>query len=186
MTKCVIQDCEGKKYKRGWCNRHYERWRYHGDPLAGGPPLRKYKPGETCEIDGCNEVPIGRGWCSAHYQSWKKFGDPTKAKWRWSEHRKEWHIGAQGYVQKYDPTNPNAGSSGHVYQHRQVIADIIGRKLLPTENIHHKNGNRADNEPHNLELWISAQPSGQRVQDLVEWARKIIDEYGAIAARIAT
>lgn len=37
MTRhiCSIDGCEnGGKLARGWCNRHYLRWRRHGDPLG--------------------------------------------------------------------------------------------------------------------------------------------------------
>lgn len=27
--------------RRGWCYKHYQRWRRHGDPLGGGPTLYK-------------------------------------------------------------------------------------------------------------------------------------------------
>lgn len=33
---CSIADCGNKVVARGWCNRHYLRWRNHGDPLGGG------------------------------------------------------------------------------------------------------------------------------------------------------
>lgn len=37
---CSIKDCELpiRNHRQGWCNKHYLRWRRHGDPLAGGPP----------------------------------------------------------------------------------------------------------------------------------------------------
>lgn len=34
---CTIEDCEGAKYGRGWCKRHWQRWYRRGDPLAGRP-----------------------------------------------------------------------------------------------------------------------------------------------------
>lgn len=41
-------------------------------------------------------------------------------------------------------------------QHRHVMEQELGRKLRPGEIVHHKNENRADNRPENLEL-VSSQ-----------------------------
>lgn len=87
----------------------------------------------------------------------------------------EWFISPDGYKIK-QKTN-EYGKSKLVYEHRQIMEAILGRGLLPGENVHHKNGIRDDNRPENLELWVSSQPSGQRVKDLLEWARTILDRY---------
>lgn len=37
---CTIDDCGGEFYARGWCHKHYERWRRHGstdDPRSPEP-----------------------------------------------------------------------------------------------------------------------------------------------------
>jgi len=54
-----------------------------------------------------------------------------------------------------------------VAEHRYVMEQILGRPLLPGETPHHKNGQRADNRPENLELWPKPQPPGQRAEDLL-------------------
>lgn len=37
---------------------------------------------------------------------------------------------------------------------------------------------KTDNRPENLELWVRAQPSGQRAADLLEFAHIILATYG--------
>lgn len=32
---CSVIGCPSSVLARGWCNKHYKRWRQHGDPLAG-------------------------------------------------------------------------------------------------------------------------------------------------------
>lgn len=93
---------------------------------------------------------------------------------RWKGGRVEYH----GYTYVYAPDHPNASKSGgHVAEHVLVMSRVLGRQLMPGETVHHKNGIRNDNRPENLELWTKSHPSGQRVEDVLEWAEMMLRIY---------
>ncbi len=86
------------------------------------------------------------------------------------EHSATWKGGrmvAKGYVWIWDPAAAQRARPGtkkpYVLEHRLVMERVLGRPLLATENVHHKNGIRTDNRPENLEMWKRHQPPGQRV-----------------------
>lgn len=61
----------------------------------------------------------------------------------------------KGYAYLYKPDHPCAINGRYVAEHRYVMEQIIGRLLLPGEVVHHKDGNRLNNDPANLELFAS-------------------------------
>lgn len=62
-----------------------------------------------------------------------------------------------------------------------AVEGCAGRELFAHENVHHLNGQRADNRIDNLELWSKSQPPGQRVADKLSWAHEIIRLYQPLA-----
>lgn len=82
----------------------------------------------------------------------------------------------------YYKAHPYADKTGRVLEHRLIFEKKLGRYLFPFESIHHKNNIRDDNRIENLELWSGIQPTGARIEDLVEWAKRILKLYGDVSS----
>lgn len=57
-----------------------------------------------------------------------------------------------GYMYCYNPSHPLANKAGKVYEHRYVMSKHLGRWLTTDEVVHHKDGNKTNNNIKNLEL----------------------------------
>jgi hypothetical protein len=117
--------------------------------------------------------------CGAHQRRAYMWGDarpdvPLRPAY---EHTRV-HI-EQGYVRIKTPGHPRGGKYGWVLEHIVVMEGELQRELLPGENVHHINGIRDDNRPENLELWVQAQPPGQRAADVLRWAEEMVQRYGS-------
>jgi len=56
------------------------------------------------------------------------------------------------YLYAVVPEHPRANEHGYVLAHRVVLENKIQRMLEPYEDVHHKNENKHDNRPSNLEI----------------------------------
>ena len=104
-----------------------------------------------------------------HWKRFKTTGNPLKTK---IGERGRGHLTTDGYVRLYDKNRNKA-----VLEHRLVMESKMDRELFKDEVVHHINGVRSDNRIENLELWIISHPPGQRVEDVIKWAKEILKRY---------
>lgn len=148
---------------------HYGR-AYHEGSVGDVTPRETNKTGVACKVEGCEKAAVGKGYCPTHYQRLRTKGEAGGV---------ELMRAAQGTGSITESGYRVVVVDGeYVYEHRQVMEKMLGRKLGPNENVHHRNGDRAFNVESNLELWSTQQPSGQRIEDKVEFAKAILTKYG--------
>ena len=173
---CAVESCGRTAVTRGWCHGHYLRWSRQGDVRAADPLSRPVR--DVCAIEDCPRGGHSGGYCRTHARRRQLYGDPL----------------AGGAIRQRNA----GGSISHGYwavavplelrhlvppgrtkdlEHRLVMAQQLGRPLRTDEVVHHKNGDRLDNRPENLELWNTSQPKGQRVEDKLDFAYALLYRY---------
>lgn len=82
----------------------------------------------------------------------RKTGAPMHRNRAWTGGR---IVDKDGYVLLKAPNHPHATAAGYVREHRLVMEEKLGRLLLPTEVVHHRDDCKHNNTPDNLELFDS-------------------------------
>lgn len=90
-------------------------------------------------------------------------------------------ISPDGYVHSSGYRKLVKRGGVQVYEHREIMSKRMGRPLRREESVHHKDGNKLNNELSNLELWSSKHLGGQRVVDKVQFAIEILTLYPEFA-----
>ena len=189
--QCITKGCKNVQHARQMCGKHYQEWRAEKngskqcsrkactllavlDGLCRPHYMgRRRKEDEKdrraarrCSVKGCDNPYGAAGFCEMHYQRNRTTGDPGPAQ----SLRKP---RGSGYLHKNGYRSVWRGNV-RIAEHRAVMEEDLGRPLHPWENIHHKNGMRADNRIDNLELWVKVQPSGQRLEDVIAF---VVEHY---------
>lgn len=98
-----------------------------------------------------------------------------------------WWVNNRGYVEGRIWLDEH--TQIRIKKHRWIMEKMLGRKILPDEDVHHKDENKLNNEPSNLEVIMHADhtihhKTGQKLS--LETRKKIGAKtkarYAAIAA----
>lgn len=169
--KGQIKDEQGNRYGRLLV---LDRAGYHVS--SGGLPQAAW----SCRCDCGNELVVqGAQLRSGHTRSCGCLRQDVRRQ-RVGLKNPNWKGGRaaapSGYIHVRMREHPN-NNNGYVLEHRAVMEAALNRLLDPDETVHHKNGDKTDNTLNNLEVWCNRHPKGQRVSDLIVWAKEILTKY---------
>lgn len=155
---CQVDGCTRGAVTKGFCNKHYLHFRRNIDQSVS-----------KCKATGCEKNGAFKdGYCEPHARRRWKNQDPNAVLRRTYQSGDE-IIDKDGYVlvRLAEPRTTRAGKrKWWLQKHRLVMESQIGRELMFYEVVHHRDRNKQNNHPDNLELWLLHHPPGARVNDL--------------------
>lgn len=146
MKICLVEDCNRNAICHGMCDKHYRRVLKHGDVNHTRPDLKaKPRPCHTCGI----EFTPSRKRKEARFCSKSCIGKSPEGKARAIKMGKDNAVKIGNALR-----NRGNGKSYRKYmtrhEHRIVAESMLGRPLIKGEIVHHKDGNKRNNDPKNL------------------------------------
>lgn len=87
MRNCTVAACAEPHYAKGFCHKHWSRWRRHGDPLIAYKRTAPLPPQKQCTVKNCDKPALAKGLCSLHWQRNKRHGDPRHARYSSTKRR---------------------------------------------------------------------------------------------------
>lgn len=113
------------------------------------------KPPRKCKVEDCHDTieKGARGYCGKHAQRVRRYSDPHYVT---SEEERRLRS-RESQLARIIEVKPNTYRKllGR-HEHRVIGEALAGRKLRSDEHVHHKDGNKHNNDPSNLQI-LTAQ-----------------------------
>lgn len=152
---CSVDGCTNPSRAKGWCKRHYERWRTTGTVDLKVPEM------VTCSANGCDARAHAKSLCYKHYFRWYRKGHTDR------DYQPGHLTGtSHGYRSRSAHGHPLADKRGRIYNHRFVLYESIGDGPHPCHwcgvmvdwtdppisrlEVDHVSGNKGDDSLSNL------------------------------------
>ena len=129
--KCSVSGCESTAIRKGWCGKHYFRWRRYGDPTI----RTKYDPNEIIIIGDACHIGLYNMRGELVSRAVIDIEDLPKVQGR------KWELGGDGY--------PRTGAKGP-----KLHQVILGRR-----GVDHIDGDKLNNRKGNLRPCNQSQNS---------------------------
>lgn len=92
-----------------------------------------------------------RKYSDARKRYWDAHPDRSSFRLKLSASKHKHHLTASGYRRTFTL------DQGRIREHILVVETKLGRKLLPDEQVHHKDENKLNNHPDNLEVLTNSE-----------------------------
>ena len=156
---CTIPACDTQHRAKGYCQKHYQRWRKHGDPLVSTPRIGntnalgyRHTPEAKARISAANKGKVLSVSARDKVRAAMKGTAHARGAVRSSATRAK--IGASrsaslGSTHQDGPYTEVKTPNGWEKEHRVVMGVGLGDPRV----VHHRDGDKANNNPANLRIY---------------------------------